>query len=81
MIRPVTAQALHGVRAAVLGASLIAALLPGAATAATRPVPLTDGGAQAAPTGSTVTLVKVADVPQPVLAIGAHDGTDRLFIV
>ncbi len=77
MIRPI----IRSVRAALLAASLVAATLPGAASAATMPAPLTDGGAVAAPTASTVKLVKVADVPQPVLAIGARDGTNRLFVV
>ena len=81
MIRPITAPALRAVRAAVIGASLVAALLPGAASAATVSVPLTDGGAASAPTSSTIRLVKVADVPNPVLAIGARDGTNRLFVV
>ena len=78
MIRPTIRPVL---RAAFLGACLVAALLPGAAFAAPMPVALTDGGTAAAPTASTVALVKVADVPEPVLAIGAHDGTNRLFIV
>jgi glucose/arabinose dehydrogenase len=81
MIRPVTVPTLRAMRVAVLGASLAASLLPAAASAATIPVPLTDGGAAAAPTGSTIRLVKVADVASPVLAIGAGDGTNRLFIV
>ncbi len=81
MIRPVTVPTLRAVRAAVLGASLVAALLPGAASASMIPTRLTDGGAAPAPSGSTVRLVKVADVPEPVLAIGARDGTGRLFIV
>jgi glucose/arabinose dehydrogenase len=69
------------VRSVVLAAALVAGLLPGAASAATLPTRLTDGVVAAAPTASTVALVKVADVPSPVLAIGAGDGSGRLFIV
>ena len=72
----------RSLRTALLGAALVAGLLPGQAAAATRAAPLTDGGrSAAAPTSSTVKLVKVADVAEPVLAIGARDGTGRLFIV
>ncbi|HYO43655.1 MAG TPA: PQQ-dependent sugar dehydrogenase [Candidatus Limnocylindrales bacterium] len=84
MIRPVTVPTLHAsraIRAALLCATLVAGLLPASASAATVPVPLTDGGLAAAPTGSTIRLVKVADVPNPVMAIGSRDGTGRLFIV
>ncbi len=81
MIRPVASPILRALGATVLGASLLAAMLPGAASAATMPVAITDGATADAPTGSTVKLVKVANVASPVLAIGARDGTDRLFIV
>ena len=76
MVRPI-----RPLRAAVLGAALLAGLLPAPAGAATMSRALTDGGGTAAPTGSTVTLVKVADVTDPVLAVGARDGSGRLFIV
>jgi glucose/arabinose dehydrogenase len=82
MIRHATLPTARSLRAALLGASLVAALVPaGAGAVMTRP--LTDGGAAAptAPTASTVRLVKVADVSQPVLALSARDGTGRLFIV
>jgi glucose/arabinose dehydrogenase len=82
MIHPVVSPTLRALAAAVLGASLLAALLPAATSAAPMPVVLADGARAAeAPTGATVKLVKVADVASPVLAIGARDGTNRLFIV
>ena len=81
MIRPVASPTLRALGAAILGASLLAALLPAAASATMVPVRLTDGAAAEAPTGSTIKLVKVANVASPVLAIGAKDGTNRLFIV
>jgi glucose/arabinose dehydrogenase len=85
MHRPATARPsrrFRPLRITVLGAALVAGLLPGPAAAATAPARLTDGaGIAAAPTGSTVRLAKVADVTDPVLAVGARDGTGRLFIV
>ncbi|MEI7743312.1 MAG: PQQ-dependent sugar dehydrogenase, partial [Chloroflexota bacterium] len=44
----------------------------------------TDGGsavAPAAPTSTTISLTRIASVTDPVLAIGARDGTGRIFIV
>jgi len=81
MIRPVASPTLRALGAAILGAGLLASMLPGAAAAATMPTAMTDGATADAPTGSTVRLVKVASVTRPVLAIGARDGTNRLFIV
>jgi glucose/arabinose dehydrogenase len=69
----------------VLGITLAAtaaSVLAPAATASVGPAPLTDGGlVAAAPTAGSIRLTHVADVTQPVLAIGAHDGSGRLFIV
>jgi glucose/arabinose dehydrogenase len=80
--RPATILPTRSLRIALLGATLVAGLLPGQVAAATRTAPVMDGGGTvAAPTSSTVRLVKVADVPEPVLAIGARDGSGRLFIV
>jgi glucose/arabinose dehydrogenase len=66
-------------------AVLLAGLAPASASAAIAPEPVTGRttGAQpaAAPTASTIALTKVADVNAPVLAIGAGDGSGRLFIV
>ncbi len=82
MNRPATILPMRSLRTALLGAALVAGLLPGQVAAASLAAPLTDGaGSSAAPTSSTVKLVKVADVSEPVLAIGARDGTGRLFIV
>jgi glucose/arabinose dehydrogenase len=81
MNRRTTTLPARSLRTALLGAALVALLLPGEAAGATRPAALADGGNDAAPTSSTIQLVKVADVPEPVLAIGARDGTGRLFIV
>jgi glucose/arabinose dehydrogenase len=67
--------------AATLSASLTG-LLAAPVSASVVPGRLTDGGATAAaPSAASIKLTHVADVPQPVLAIGAHDGTNRLFIV
>lgn len=82
MPRQAVAHPLRPVRAALLGAALVAGLLPAPVAAATVAGRLTDGaGAPGAPTSSTVRLSKVADVTDPVLAIGARDGSGRLFIV
>jgi glucose/arabinose dehydrogenase len=81
MNRRATILSTRSLRIALLGAALVAGLLPGQAAGATGAAPFTDDGGTAAPTASTVQLVKVADVPEPVLAIGARDGTGRLFIV
>jgi glucose/arabinose dehydrogenase len=84
MTRSVAIPSIHlrrVTRAAVLAGALVGGLLPGTASAATLPTRLTDGVIATAPTASTVALVKVADVPSPVLAIGAGDGSGRLFIV
>ena len=62
-------------------AVMLAGLLPATASAAIAPAPITGGSTAAAPTSSTIDLVKVADVNAPVLAIGAGDGSGRLFIV
>ncbi len=80
-----------GGRAARLRASLVVAatlatlaagaIAPGAA-ASVVPGRLTDGGATAAaPSAASIRLTPIASVPQPVLAIGARDGTNRVFIV
>jgi glucose/arabinose dehydrogenase len=70
------------VRDAAITAALLAGVLPGAAAAAMAPVPLTDGGVTAAAPGAgTIRLQKVVDLPSPVLAIGAGDGSGRLFVV
>jgi glucose/arabinose dehydrogenase len=59
-----------------------ALVLPAATTASVSPVPLTDGAqVAAAPAPADITLTKVVDIAQPVLAIGAGDGSGRLFIV
>jgi glucose/arabinose dehydrogenase len=82
MNRHATMISTRSLRITLLLAALVAGLLPGQVVAATRAAPLTDGGgAAAAPSSSTVKLVKVAEVAEPVLAIGARDGTGRLFIV
>jgi glucose/arabinose dehydrogenase len=81
MNRRTTTLPARSLRTALLGAALVALLLPGEAAGATRPAALADGGGAAAPTSSTIQLAKVADVQEPVLAIGARDGTGRLFIV
>jgi glucose/arabinose dehydrogenase len=61
--------------------ALLAGLAPTTASAAIVPAPVTDGSTAAAPNSSTIALAKVADVNAPVLAIGAGDGSGRLFIV
>ena len=67
------------VTAAALAATLV---VPSPAVAVVSPSPLTDGGAVAAAPGpATVSLQKVVDLSQPVLAIGAGDHSNRLFIV
>ena len=69
-------------RFAMLAAAVAALVAPASATASVSPGPLTDGGGvAAAPTASTITLQKVVDLAQPVLAIGAGDGSNRLFVV
>jgi glucose/arabinose dehydrogenase len=65
----------------VTAAILLAGLLPTTASAAVAPVAIPEGSIAAAPNASTIDLVKVADVNAPVLAIGAGDGSGRLFIV
>jgi len=63
-------------------AAVLATLLAPGALGAVAPARLTDGGATAAaPSPASIKLTHVADVPQPVLAIGAHDATNRLFVV
>jgi glucose/arabinose dehydrogenase len=67
-------------RVAALGAALVAATLPASVSAA--PAPLVDAApSPAAPTASTIRLVKVADVSDPVLAISPKGDKARLFIV
>ena len=67
--------------AALLGAVLASSLLPGPAAALSVPSVPPVASVVAAPTSSTVRLVKVADVASPVLATSPRDGTNRLFIV
>jgi glucose/arabinose dehydrogenase len=84
MIRHATVRPtrlLRSAGAALLGAALVTSLLPGAASALSVPSVPPVASLVAAPTPSTIRLVKVTDVPSPVLAIGARDGTNRLFIV
>jgi len=81
MLHSTLAQAVGRTTGLLAAAALLAALLPSTATATIGVTALTDGGGPAAPTSTTVTLVKVADVIDPVLAIGARDGSGRLFIV
>jgi glucose/arabinose dehydrogenase len=78
---PLARRAAAALAALGLVAGLTAGLLPGAMAASSTASPLADDVAGAAPGASTVRLVKVADVPKPVLAISPPDGTDRLFIV
>lgn len=68
-------------RLAGVVAAVAALLAPASTTASVSPAPLTDGQASAAPTGTTIALQKVVDLPQPVLAIGAGDGSNRVFVV
>jgi glucose/arabinose dehydrogenase len=68
-------------RLAALVAAVAALAAPASASAGVSPAPLIDGQAAAAPTGSTIALQKLVDLAQPVLAIGAGDGSNRLFIV
>ena len=69
-------------RFATLAAVVAALVAPASAAASVSPAPLTDGGGvAAAPTATTIALQKVVDLAQPVLAIGAGDGSNRLFIV
>ncbi len=82
MTRHLSVPRVQILRAAVLGAALLTGVLPGAASAVPLSAPLTDGtSVPAAPTASTIRLVKVADLPSPVLALSPRDGTNRLFIV
>jgi glucose/arabinose dehydrogenase len=79
--RPSLTGRRHGPISAIAAAALLAALLPAPASAAIAPTRITDGSTAAAPGASTIALSKVADVGSPVLAIGAGDGSGRLFIV
>ncbi len=82
MNRPTALRHLPTARVAILGGILLAGILPGQAGAAASPTRLVDGStAPAAPTSSTVRLVKVADVASPVQVTSPRDGTGRLFIV
>ena len=81
MLRSTLAQTARRTAGLLGAAALLAALLPSTAAATIGARALTAGGGPAAPTSSTVALVKVADVTDPVLAIGARDGSGRLFIV
>jgi glucose/arabinose dehydrogenase len=71
------------IRIAAIAALTIVAVLPSAAAGSIARAPLPDGGTVlAAPTSATVKLTVVTgSVTQPVLATGARDGTNRLFIV
>ncbi len=71
----------RGVRALALATALAATVLPGAASASPAPAPERVATPTAAPTASTIRLVKVADVTDPVLAISPKGDTARLFIV
>ncbi len=67
---------------AVLGAAVLAGILPGAAAASIGRAPVTDGGGAAAPTSSTIALTRIAaGLDNPVLVVSSKDGTGRLFIV
>ena len=70
-------------RLAAVAAAIAALLVPAQVAASVSPARLTDGGTvrEAAPTASTIALTKVVDLAQPVLAIGAGDGSGRLFVV
>ena len=74
---------IRGVPALILAAALAGTVLPGAASASPAPAPerATTTTTTAAPTASTIRLVKVADVSDPVLAISPKGDTARLFIV
>jgi glucose/arabinose dehydrogenase len=68
-------------RTLLLAAALAAMVLPSAASASpARPAPEVSRPT-AAPTSSTIDLVKVADVTDPVLAISPKGDNARLFIV
>ncbi len=82
MNRPTPLRHLPTARAAILGGILLAGVLPGPVGAASSPTRLVDGSTGlAAPTPSTVRLVKVADVANPVQVTSPRDGTGRVFIV
>ncbi len=82
MRHPTPFRHIHAAGIAILGGLLLAGSLPGQVGAAAFPTRLVDGSiAPAAPTSSTVRLVKVADVAKPVLVTSPRDGTNRLFIV
>jgi glucose/arabinose dehydrogenase len=80
MNRPTTTRRSRRLGAVAIGAGLLAALLPGPASATTLRAPLAEAVA-AAPSASTIRLVKVVDVNDPVLAISPPGDTNRLFIV
>lgn len=67
-------------RVVALGIALVASVLPTTASAAPAPVPEA-APSPAAPSASTIRLVKVADVTDPVLAISPKGDRARLFIV
>ena len=71
----------RSLRAVVLTVALTAAVLPGAVSASPAPAPERPAPGTAAPTASTIRLVKVADVSDPVLAISPKGDRARLFIV
>ena len=65
-------------RAVALGAALVASMLPASASAMTQ-APAAGAVPDAAPTASTIRLVKVANVSDPVLAISPKGDTARFF--
>ncbi len=67
---------------AMLAGTVLAAVMPTAASAIVRPVPLVDGTVAPAVSSSSIKLTPVASgLSSPVLITSARDGTGRMFIV
>jgi glucose/arabinose dehydrogenase len=67
---------------AMLTGTVLAAVLPTAASAVVRPVPLVDGTVAPAVSAGSIKLTPVASgLSSPVLITSARDGTGRMFIV
>jgi glucose/arabinose dehydrogenase len=67
---------------AMLTGTVLAAVLPAAASAVVQPLPMVDGTVTPAVSTGTIKLTPVASgLSSPVLITSAHDGTGRLFIV
>ena len=85
--RPLRHRSPSGRRRSTLALAVAAVLAfagPGGAAASMRAIPLTDGGATvlSAPSAASIKLTLISgSLSQPVLAIGARDGSNRLFVV